>query len=629
MKKITKKIHESFNKEIDGTGLAIFRIIYCLILLCEIGQIFYFRHLIFDKIPYIDGAEINFGIPITFWAISVFFILFGFFTSFFSILNYILSIILIGSISTYEYHVFYAYLGINFLLTFLPISRCLSIDNLLLKLRFSNTTFQYSPPKKVPQLYYFIPIFLGLGLVYADSIFYKVVSSMWYTGLGSWLPSSLPMITHINSSWLLNQEILIKSVGFLTIIFEAIFIVTFFRKSFRLPLLVLGLILHFGILVQFPIPWFALIACSLYILMIPVSWWEKVLKVSVKTPKLYVYYDSECPLCVRTKITISHLDVLKNIEFRTVQFHALENISLQNIPLGTLLDDIHSVDRKGKVYSGVYTYIMIMSAIWYLKPMSILLRLPGINDLALTVYRYVAENRTTERCTEENCGYNPPEIQDDSKFKILQNLTLKQFKMRLLTIFLIVATILQICIVYNSMGITNVKSAIGFENTKADILISKGISCISLITRTTIGITNHAVFTDRIHFNDYNHIIAVVYKDKQNQIRWLPIIDENGQPDLYNYSFNWVKWTFRVNNQNIDKNDLAKGVRDFTAFWAAKNCVDLNDAIFEIKVKKIDSPNGWEEDYLNKQIAKPWVSGGYVKWKRKEFSSHILDIEKI
>ena len=48
-----------------------------------------------------------------------------------------------------------------------------------------------------------------------------------------------------------------------------------------------------------------------------------------------------------------------------------------------------------------------------------------------------------------------------------------------------------------------------------------------------------------------------------------------------------------------------------------------------IKVKKIDSPKNWEKDFLNKQIAKPWIDGGYIEWKDNTFVSNIINIEKI
>ena len=56
----------------------------------------------------------------------------------------------------------------------------------------------------------------------------------------------------------------------------------------------------------------------------------------------------------------------------------------------------------------------------------------------------------------------------------------------------------------------------------------------------------------------------------------------------------------------------------------------MNDR-FLIKVKKIDGLKDWQwqKDFLNKQIAKPWIDGGYVEWKDKKFISHIKDIESL
>lgn len=34
-------------------------------------------------------------------------------------------------------------------------------------------------------------------------------------------------------------------------------------------------------------------------------------------------------------------------------------------------------------------------------------------------------------------------------------------------------------------------------------------------------------------------------------------------------------------------------------------------------------------DFLNRQITKPWVDGGYVEWKANKMISAIKDIEKI
>ena len=454
-------------------------------------------------------------------------------------------------------------------------------------------------------------------------------SNLWLNGLGSWLPSSLPMITHFNNSSFLNQEWLVKCFGWGTIVFETIFLVVFFRKNSRVWVFVSGLILHLGILIEFPIPWFALTACTIYLLLVPVSWWKKLFSSNKDLSTLTFFYDSECPLCIRTKIVITHLDWFNKIGFKTVQFDAAENQYLKNIEQTVLLDDIYSVDTKGKIYSGVNTYIQVLKRIFYLFPLAILLQLPGIYQIAKKIYGYVAKNRSTERCTEENCGYNPPMVPNDNDIKLLNNFTFLDLKFNTLTFILRFIVIIQLIIIFRSLVITEIKDSIGFKGTKTDKYISQLSYNIDSVTKKFLGSTAHPVFMD-FHFNKYNHIIALVYIDKNNKEHWLPIIDKNGQPDYYIYGSNWVNWTFRVNSTKIEDAKLNSGIERYTAFWAKKNRItDLSEARFEVRVKKIDIPKGWEKDFLNKQIAKPWIDGGYVEWKDKKFISHIKDIESL
>ncbi len=253
----------------------------------------------------------------------------------------------------------------------------------------------------------------------------------------------------------------------------------------------------------------------------------------------------------------------------------------------------------------------------------------AIYHLSKKVYSFVALNRTKERCTEENCGYNPPEIINDEQIKILNGFTLSDLKYRLLVFIIVFISVLQFGLLYKTWLVRDVKSYIGFNNTKMDNIVLSLVNSYWDVSRTALGVTNHPVFSNEIHFDRYNHIIAIVYLDKSKKEQWLPIIDKNGQPDLYIYGPNWVNWTFRVNQLDVNDDILNKGIEKYTAFWACKNGIDLNDATFLIKVKKIDTPKGWEKDFLNKQIAKPWVEGGFVKWKDLQFSSQIKDIESL
>jgi len=617
-------IKRLYDKKISGLGLSIFRIAYTLVLFCEVVQFNYFKHLIFDKIPFIRPAEIDFGIPIKIWIIAIIFVMLGLFTRLAAIINYLMTIILVGSISTYEYHMFYAYLGMNFLLIFLPVSRNLSLDRLLLKYKYSNTRFQYNPPEKVSVLCYLVPVFIGMAFVYFDSIFYKFTSSYWTVGLGMWYPSSIPFTNYISIPGILDQKYLMLFLGYLTMGFEFVFIFTFFRKKWRIPLLIIGLGLHLGILICYPIPWFGLGMCAIYLLMVPVSWWEELFKPSEKPTRLAFYYDGECPLCNRTKITIQHFDIAKRIDFKTVQYYAEQNELLKNIPTDKLLDDIHSV-RNGKVYKGIDTYIKVFNAITYLKPLSWILQIPGIYQMGKAIYQYIAKNRNTERCTEENCGYTPPVVPpDEDKIKILQNYTLKDFKISLIKTVLYLVILLQVIVSYNS-----VQTKGGFENTVAGKKMSKISDEVEKPLKTYLGITHHAVFMD-YHFSQYNHIISVVYVDKTGRKVWLPIIDKDGTAGSYLHGPTWIKWSFRTTDNVIDQENLKRGIRDFTAFWAKMNGVSLKDSKFIIKVKKIDTPPyHWEKGFLKKQMEKPWIDAGVANWKNKKCTVDIPEIEAL
>ena len=119
MKYLYSKIENLYNKKVSASGLALFRIFYGFVLLFEVMQLFYFRHLIFDKIPYFEPSEIDFTIPLVLWMVSISCIILGFFTRFSSVINYLFSIVFLSTISSYEYHMFYAYMGVNFLLNLL------------------------------------------------------------------------------------------------------------------------------------------------------------------------------------------------------------------------------------------------------------------------------------------------------------------------------------------------------------------------------------------------------------------------------------------------------------------------------------------------------------------------------
>jgi predicted DCC family thiol-disulfide oxidoreductase YuxK/uncharacterized membrane protein YphA (DoxX/SURF4 family) len=624
------RIANLYDKKINASGLAVFRILYSIVLLCEVIQIYYFRHLIFDKIPFIEPSDVDFSIALIVWLICIVFLMLGLFTKSAALVNYILSLVFIATIHSYEYHMFYVYMGVNFLLMFVNVSQSCSLDNLWLRIKYSNTRFLYSPPRTVSVLNYYVIVIVAIAFVYFDSVFYKLSSHNWMTGLGLWLPASLPQVVHTNTSPLLNCKWLVVGLGYLTLVFETIFIFVFWRKKWRWLLFAVGIGLHIGIVIQFPIPWFGLGVCALYVLMIPVGFWDRCRNLlKLKQKIVTFYYDEECPVCNRTRIILSFFDVLDAVDFKGLQTHGINNPALQKYTKDELLSNIFAVTSKGKILQGIDTYSYVFKRIPFFIPIGYILSVPGFHHIGKRLYNLIAENRHVERCTEDTCGYTPGNVPGNKEtFRMFKNFTVRELKIASFAFGIVILSVLQLNVTYNSDVFKIGKSLIGLSNSKPENLIQKISKPVRQYSKIFLGITKHEVFMD-MHFWGYNHIVAVEAEDEHGRKYWLPIIQRNGMADYYIYSFNWVKWTFRVNSQNIDQDRFVKGVRDFTTFWAVQNGHPLRKMKFNIYVKPVQAPLNWEKDYLNKMLQKEWTFIGDMRWNESDFVSNVPVIENI
>ncbi|WP_417731004.1 HTTM domain-containing protein [Rosistilla oblonga] len=145
---------------------------------------FQYRHLVYDKIPYVIPSEINWAWPLGLWMLSALFMLVGAAYRKAALVNYIMTVTCVATTSSYEYHMFYAYTGINFLLMFTPAARRLSFDALIDKNR--RVAARLEPSEcKVSLINYRILVFVGIALVYFDSVFHKSGSYIWLNGLGA------------------------------------------------------------------------------------------------------------------------------------------------------------------------------------------------------------------------------------------------------------------------------------------------------------------------------------------------------------------------------------------------------------------------------------------------------------
>lgn len=272
-------LRPAYEKQVDGTGLAVFRAAFCVVLLAEVSQLLRYYPLIYDVVPGVQAYPFGFRAALLVWLGVLTMLALGLWTRPAAALNYVLCLTLLPVFNKYTYDIDYTFLFLSLLLVFLPVGRVWSLDRYL-----RNRSGRARYPRTVSQLSYFAPVVLGLGYAYLSSALFKFGSPMWLRGLGLWLPASLPHNVLGNYSWLLNQRWLVTGLSYLTLGFELVFVFVATRKDVRPWLLLIGVGLHLGIGLIFPIPLFAAGYCALYTLLVPHAWWRRLFRLATPGP---------------------------------------------------------------------------------------------------------------------------------------------------------------------------------------------------------------------------------------------------------------------------------------------------------------------------------------------------------
>lgn len=254
-------LEKLFDNRLSGIGFGLFRISFFTCLLLEVLEIARLQSIIFGAPPSVFYSFL-FGA----WSLTLIAIIIGYKSRIASIVNYCFVVAFIGQFSDFEYHINYTYLGVSFIAIWTPLDNRLSFRNFVEKRQ----------PRDVPQIYYFLLVFVALVSVYFESSFHKLESEVWLRGIGMWAPSSLPQFSSRNWVGILDNELLVRAIGYTTLAFEAGFIFLFFSKKVRPILALIGIALHWGIFVYYPIPIFALAVLAAYFLMIPDHWLIKI-----------------------------------------------------------------------------------------------------------------------------------------------------------------------------------------------------------------------------------------------------------------------------------------------------------------------------------------------------------------
>ncbi|MDD4905501.1 MAG: DCC1-like thiol-disulfide oxidoreductase family protein [Methylobacter tundripaludum] len=623
-KLISSKILELHSKQAPAAGIGLFRIFYGLITLQEIIFLLYFNHLIFDPIPYIDVEFPMIPFFLCLWGVIAAFIVVGYRYQFAMTCNYIIWIIFVNFTSMQRdfdggFDLFM--IGAGFFLLFMPGDRAFSIDNLRYKLSTPFTHYSAYPKPTVSTLTYTLPVAICLGFLYFDSAIHKMFAEHWRNGLGTWLPATQPYyVSAIDMSSLLNNTLLQNILGYTILIFQFTFIFFFTQRRLRIIYLLVGLGLHLGITLSFNIYPFGLGMLSFYTLLVPFKWWHCIGRlVTAKQPSLTVFYDQLCPLCNRTVLILNHFDLFSCIDFKSAQEHAAHYPALASINNETLLTDLYALDRTNRIYSGVDTYAQIFIKMRYLFPIGIIFNLPGIHQFALKKYRSIADTRNRIPCSSA-CPI--PQVLPDTTLyhQFFEGVAAQkpQAFSRKLSKILLALLVLQLnsSVHYGLIYRLNADSP---QNP-----ISQASNAVLMISQTFLGITPHALYLHD-HFAGYDHILAITYTDQDGAERWLPFVNEQGRLLAPNWGRVHSMWANIAVTPNIDNKRLHKFIMKVTAFWGQKIGLNLDNVVFNIKLKKISAPSYWVEDQLHKNFTSPWTTIGTAKWTDNRISFDLPD----
>jgi predicted DCC family thiol-disulfide oxidoreductase YuxK len=617
-----KIIHLLFQKA-PATGIGLFRILYGLVTLQEIFFLYYFNHLIFDPIPYIDVEFPGIPMFLCLWGLVACSVIVGYRYQFAIFANYAFWIVFVnftpmqrdfdGGFDTFM-------IGVGFFMLFMPGDRAFSIDNLRYKLYSPFVHYSSYPKAAVSALAYHIPVFICLGWLYLDSDVHKLFAEHWRNGLGSWLPATQPYyVSALDMSPLLNIELLQKTIGYTIMVFQLSFVFFYAHRRLRSLYLIVGLGLHLGITLTLNIYPFGMGMLICYVLIVPFRWWRNIANWFVcKQPVLTVFYDQQCPLCNRTALTLNHFDIFKRIDFKNAQQYAGDYPALSTISMSTLLTDLYALDKRGNVYSGVETYRQILLNMGYLAPFGVLFGLPGIRQYAGQKYRAIADSRSRISCDAE-CVITQPLLDKTLYHQIFELYAQHKPKAlsRRLTKILIAMLLLQL----NSTlhyGLFY-RLPIDFDKMAISKPISQASNALLMVSSSFLGITPHALYLHD-HFEGYDRILAITYVDPNGVKRWLPFVNQQGRLLAPNWGRVHSMWANIAVTPTIDNQRLYKFIMKVTAFWGQKTGISLENAVFIIKMKKIAAPTQWVPDQLHKNFLSQWVTIGSAKWSNQQIS---------
>lgn len=117
-----------------------------------------------------------------------------------------------------------------------------------------------------------------------------------------------------------------------------------------------------------------------------------------------VFYDGDCPICVREIRMLEKLDRDRKILFTDITSPAFDPKTI-GVEWDTLMRKIHGRLPSGELVEGVEVFRQLYAAVGA-GPLVAITRLPGISHALELGYELFAKNRLrlTGRCSDDRCA---------------------------------------------------------------------------------------------------------------------------------------------------------------------------------------------------------------------------------
>ncbi|MFT3838990.1 MAG: DUF393 domain-containing protein [Myxococcaceae bacterium] len=124
--------------------------------------------------------------------------------------------------------------------------------------------------------------------------------------------------------------------------------------------------------------------------------------------RLEVFFDGECPLCLREINVLRRFDRHGRVRFTDIAAPGFDARGA-GVDWQTLMARIHARLPDGRLIEGVEVFRQLYAAVGF-GPLVSVTRLPGISNLLEAGYRWFARNRLrlTGRCTHDSCSLPSP-----------------------------------------------------------------------------------------------------------------------------------------------------------------------------------------------------------------------------